>query len=134
MNLKQVRVGVGVIIKKDGKILLGERKGSHGEGFWSFPGGHLEFGESLFDCATREVEEEVGVKIKNLKEFEFTNDFFEEENKHYLTIFISADYESGEVQLLEPEKCNGWEWFDEDNLPENLFLPIQNLLKKKRLS
>ncbi len=130
MNQPNVRVGVGVIIKKEGKVLLGKRKGAHGEGRWSFPGGYLEFGENHFDCALREIEEEVGIKVKNLKEFDFTNDFFEKENKHYITIFISADYESGEVELKEPNKCEGWEWFDTDSLPEPLFLTIQNLLKK----
>ena len=60
------KVGVGVIIIKDGKVLLGKRKNAHGEGSWSFPGGHLEFNEELFDCAKREVLEETGIKIKNL--------------------------------------------------------------------
>lgn len=133
MNQLNVRVGVGVIIKKEGKVLFGKRKSSHGEGYWAFPGGHLDFGENIFDCALREIEEEVGIKVKNLKEFDFTNDFFEKENKHYITIFISADYESGEVELKEPNKCDGWEWFDLKNFPEPLFLPIQNLLKKKRI-
>jgi hypothetical protein len=33
---------------------------------------------------------------------------------------------------LEPENFIKWEWFDKQNLPENLFLPIKNLLKEKR--
>ena len=56
------RIGVVVIIKKDNKILFGKRKGSHGEGSWSFPGGHLEFNENIEDCAVREVLEETGIK------------------------------------------------------------------------
>ena len=46
----QTRVGIGVIILKDGKVLLGKRKGSHGAGEYAFPGGHLEYMES-FDVA-----------------------------------------------------------------------------------
>ena len=130
-STQNVKVGVGVIVKKDNKILLGKRKGSHGEGYWAFPGGHLDFGESLFDCALREVSEEVGIKIKNLQEFDFTNDFFEKENKHYITIFVSADYDFGDVKILEPNKCSEWNWFDIENLPTPLFVPIENLLKKK---
>ncbi|WP_134596929.1 NUDIX domain-containing protein, partial [Pseudomonas aeruginosa] len=38
------QVGVGVLILRDGKVLLGRRKGSHGAGCWSAPGGHLELG------------------------------------------------------------------------------------------
>ena len=66
------KVGVGVIVIKDGKILLGKRKGPHGGGFWAFPGGHLEFNESLEDCARREVLEETGISIKNIKKFTLT--------------------------------------------------------------
>lgn len=42
-----------------------------------------------------------------------------------------ADYDSGEVKIMEPEKCEQWEWFDWNNLPKPLFLPAQNLLKQK---
>ena len=58
---KKPRVGIGVFVLKDGKFLLGKRKSSHGEGSWSFPGGHLEFNEELEDCTRREVMEEAGI-------------------------------------------------------------------------
>lgn len=125
------RVGVGVAILKNGKVLMGKRKNSHGEGTWCFPGGHLEFGESWEKCALRETEEEVGIKIKNLRFGTVTNDFFKEENKHYITIIMVADYDSGKVTLGEPEKCEKWEWFSWNNLPEPLFVPQQNLIKQK---
>ncbi|MDD5639425.1 MAG: NUDIX hydrolase [Candidatus Pacebacteria bacterium] len=124
------KVGVGVIVIKDGKVLLGKRKGAHGEGSWAFPGGHLEFGESLEDCANREVAEETGIKIENIRKFSYTNDFFSVENKHYITCFVIADYESGEVEILEPDKCERWGWFEWDHLPEPRFVPLQNLLKE----
>jgi 8-oxo-dGTP diphosphatase len=62
--MERPRVGIGVIILKNGRVLLGKRKSSHGTGTWHFPGGHLEFGESLEDCSRREVLEETGMKIK----------------------------------------------------------------------
>jgi len=127
---KRPKVGVGVIITKDNKILLGKRKNSHGDGTWCFPGGHLEFGESLEDCSIRETAEETGIKIKNIHFSTITNDIFKNEDKHYITIFMLADYDSGEVNLMEPEKCEKWAWFDWNKLPEPLFLPIQNLLKQ----
>ena len=104
-SINNPKVGVGVVIIKDGNILMGKRKNAHGEGAWSYPGGHLEFGESWAECARREVAEETSIKIKNLRFGTITNDIFEKENRHYVTICIIADYDSGEVKLLEPEKC-----------------------------
>jgi 8-oxo-dGTP diphosphatase len=130
MNEQRPKVGVGVIVIKDGKVLLGKRKGAHGEGSWAFPGGHLEFGESIEDCAKREVMEEVGITIKQIEKFTFTNDIFAEENKHYITCYVRAMYDSGEVQIMEPHKCEGWDWFEWNKFPENIFVPLQNLLKE----
>lgn len=124
------KVGVAVIVIKDSKVLLGKRKGSHGEGSWAFPGGHLEFGESLEDCAMREVFEETGISIKDIRQGTFTNDIFETEGKHYITLLMAAKYDSGEVQLLEPEKCEKWDWFEWDKLPNPKFIPLENLLKQ----
>src|SRR6516225_11635838 len=90
-----VRVGVGVIILNDGKILLGTRKNAHGSGTWSPPGGHLEFGETPQECAHREVFEETGLVIKNILAGPYTNDFFEHEQKHYITLFMIGQYAGG---------------------------------------
>lgn len=122
---------MGIIIIKDEKFLLGKRKGSHGDGSWCFTGGHLESGESWEGCAARETEEEVGIKIKNIRFAAATNDIFEKEGKHYITIFMLADYDSGKVELKEPEKFEKWDWFARDNLPSPLFLSIRNLLKQE---
>ncbi len=64
---KAPRVGVGIIIIKGEKVLLLKRKNVHGAGSWSTPGGHLESGESLEKCAIREVKEETGVSITDVK-------------------------------------------------------------------
>lgn len=128
---KRPKVGVGVIIIKDNQVLLGKRINAHGEGSWCTPGGHLEFNESIEDCARREVMEETGIHIKDIKMGPFTNDIFKEEDTHYITLFVISKYDSGEVKVMEPDKCEKWEWFDwDDNLPQPLFLPEQNLLKQ----
>ncbi|OGH65034.1 MAG: DNA mismatch repair protein MutT [Candidatus Magasanikbacteria bacterium RIFCSPHIGHO2_01_FULL_41_23] len=128
-QLKRPKVGLGVIIVKDSKVLLGQRKNAHGNGTWGFPGGHLEFGESYEDCAKRETMEEVGITIKNIRFITATNDVFETEDKHYITIYVVADYDAGEVVNMEPQKLECWNWFAWDELPQPLFLPIQNLIK-----
>lgn len=128
----QVKVWVWVIIYKEDKILLWKRKNSHWESTWWFPGWHLEFWESWENCAKRETLEETWINIKNIQHIHTTNDIFIEDNKHYVTIFMKCDYESWNVKLLEEDKFEKWEWFDKNKLPENLFLPIKNLLNKKR--
>jgi 8-oxo-dGTP diphosphatase len=124
------KVGIGTLIVKNGKVLFGKRKNAHGEGSWCFPGGHLEFNESWEECAIRETFEETGLKIKNIRFVTATNDFFPAEKKHYVTIFMKADFDAGELQIMEPEKCEQWSWFDWNNPPQPLFTPQQNLIKQ----
>jgi 8-oxo-dGTP diphosphatase len=124
------QVGVGVIVLRNHEVLLGKRKGSHGAGSWSFPGGHLEYTETVEECAKREVQEEIGISIDNLRKGPYTNDIFANENRHYVTLFIIADYSGGEVRVMEPGKCEAWRWFAWDKLPQPLFLPIQNLRRE----
>ncbi len=134
MNESAVRVGVGVFVFKSGKFLMQQRKGAHGAGSWSVPGGHLEFGESFEETARREVEEETGLKIKNVRFGAVTNDHFTDENKHYVTIWMLSDYESGEEYITEPDKCIRQAWHTFDDLPEPLFLPWKELLASDFLS
>jgi 8-oxo-dGTP diphosphatase len=123
------QVGVGVIIVRDGLVLLGERIGSHGAGTWALPGGHLEFGESIENCARRETEEETGLILCQITQAPYTNDVMPAEDKHYVTVFVQARALTGEAKLLEPNKCRGWKWFNWSALPENLFKPLKTLVE-----
>ncbi|MCR4323262.1 MAG: NUDIX domain-containing protein [Candidatus Azambacteria bacterium] len=114
------KVGIGIMILKDGKVLLGKRKGSHGEGEYSFPGGHLEYMESFEDCARREIAEECGIEVENIR-FQLLANVLKYAPKHYVHIGMIADYVSGEPKVLEPEKCESWDWYSMDNLPQPLF-------------
>ncbi len=122
-------IGVAVIVIRDDRVLLGKRRNAHGAGTWQFPGGHLEFGETIEGCAQRELFEETGLTITSQRMGPFTNDYFEDEGKHYVTLFVIADRTSGEVQLREPDKCARWDWFPWREMPKPHFLPIVNLLK-----
>lgn len=123
-------IGVAVIVIRGGCVLLGQRKNAHGAGTWQFPGGHLEFGESIGACARRELFEETGLTIERMRMGPFTNDYFEAEGKHYVTLFVIAEAVSGVVRLKEPDKCSRWDWFPWPQLPHPPFLPIVNLLKQ----
>ena len=126
------RVGVATIIENNNKILLGLRKSELGKNTWGLPGGKLDFGEKPEDCAVRELFEETNLNVNvNVIELSgISNAVFDDET-HYITIFYKTTNYSGNLKVVEPDKCEKWEWFDYDNLPENLFLPFKNYIEKK---
>lgn len=117
------RVGTGLIVVRDRKVLVGKRRGSHAAGLYSFPGGHLDWNETWEECVLRELLEECGDKIKvevrhcGVQGALFvTNDIMPQYNKHYITVFMLAEWIEGEAENMEPHKCDGWEWVDYDTL------------------
>ena len=122
-------VGVGVAVIKERRILLGKRRGAHGAGAWAFAGGHLEFGESVEECARRELLEETGLLATDLYLGPWVNDVMEGD-KHYLTVFVFVTAFEGQVELKEPHKCEIWDWFEWQSLPNPLFPPVKSLIEK----
>ncbi len=125
---KRPMVGIGVMVIKDGKILLGKRKNSHGAGNYAFPGGSLEYMESFEHCATRELEEEVGIAIGNIRFLRILN-LKDYSPKHFIDLALLADWKGGEPTVKEPEKCEAWGWYDIDNLPAPLFGGIPSAIE-----
>lgn len=117
----KILVGVGLLVVKDGrKVLIGKRKSKHGQGEYGGIGGHLEYGETLEQAALRELAEECGMQVGELRPL-CVCDLFTYSPRHYVDIGFVADWESGDPQVLEPDKIEGWEWRDMDDLPDNLF-------------
>lgn len=114
------KVGVGVLVIKDGKILLGRRLNAAGEGEYACPGGKLEPMESVAACAQRETAEETGLEIGNVRLLCVVN-VTAYGGQHYVSLMMAADWVAGEPSVLEPEKCDGWAWHDPDRLPAPLF-------------
>jgi len=127
-------VGVAVFIIRDHKFLMLKRAGKHGRGTWTVPGGWIEGGETFDQTSKREVKEEVGVTIKNIRPAGITNNIFKEESVHSITVWMVAYLKSGEPEIMEPEKISELKWCDFDSLPEPLFLPWEELLKSKFLN
>ncbi len=115
-----IKVGVAALVIRDGNILMGKRKGSHGAGEYGLVGGHVEYGETLEEALLREIAEECGITVKNIRLL-CISDMLNYPPKHYVDVGFVAEWESGEPQNLEPEKREAWEWVPMDSLPENVF-------------
>ncbi|MBL0173370.1 MAG: NUDIX domain-containing protein [Gemmatimonadaceae bacterium] len=124
----ETRIGVGILVVRDGCVLLGERLGSHGAGTWAPPGGHLEDGEDIAACAARELREETGLLLGDWHAGPWSVDAFPEIGRRYVTLFLVADRLDGEPQLCEPDKCAQWRWFPWTDLPSPLFSPLASLV------
>jgi len=109
---------------------MGKRKGTLGGGTWALPGGHLEMGETFEECVTREIFEETGLEVQNIKFITAQNNIFDDGiSRHFVTLLFSADWKSGEPKNLEPDKCERWEWFTWGDFPEPLFIPTKNFIE-----
>lgn len=132
---KKPGVGIGVMILKRGKILLGRRNENpekassllHGERSWTMPGGKLHFQEKLKEGIAREVSEETGMRVKNLKLISVSNNIVSD--AHFVTMgFLAEDFE-GEVKVMEPNEITEWHWFDLEELQSPLFFPSEKIIK-----
>ncbi len=138
---KIANAGIGIMIIKDDKVLLGRRNDDpekadsllHGEGTWTCPGGKLDFGEKIADAAKKEILQETGIKVNDLKLISVTNEIVSD--AHFVTIgFLCKDFD-GEPKIMEPEEIVEWRWFSLNELPENIYPPtfklINNYLENK---
>ena len=128
------RAGVGVLILKDDRILLGKRNEDpkkadsllHGEGSWTCPGGKLDFGEKIIDAARKEVREETGIKANDLEIVSVTNEIVHD--AHFVTIgFLCKKFE-GVPKVMEPDEILEWKWFPINELPEPIYPPSLKLI------
>lgn len=101
----------------------------HGAGTWSTPGGHLDHGETLEQCAAREAMEETGIEVSNVRFRALTNDVFQDDGKHYVTVWMEGEHLNEEPTAGAAYEMSDVGWFPWDELPEPLFLPLSNLLE-----
>lgn len=130
---KPITVDVSVLVMKEGKILLGQRKKSRenrkGYKIWEFPGGAMKSRESFKRCGLRETKQETGLVVKIIDETPaaVTNDLYKT-GAHEVTVYLRATYVNGKPKVKEPKIFKRWEWFPWDEFPENLSTSLKNLL------
>lgn len=113
-------VGVGLVLLRDGKILLCRRLKAPEAGFWNIPGGKLDFMERAEDAARRETEEETGLRIGAVRFLCADEQVFPDEKHHWVSLLYVTEDFAGEPRIMEPDKHDGMEWFALDALPDNL--------------
>jgi len=124
---KLPRVGVGVLVVRGEHFLLGQRCGEHMPGYYAAPGGHLEYGETFAECATREVKEETNLDVANVRFLMIGN--YQFGTKHYVDVDMVADCSEGEAVANEPDKCSEWKWYHRDQLPSPLFIVTKRMIE-----
>ena len=135
---KRVGVGFGVMVMKNGKVLLGKRHSDpekadselHGEGTWTMPGGKLEYDESFEDGARREAYEETGIVLNGAEVICVNND--KNEHAHFVTVGLWSDDFSGEPKVMEPDEIVEWRWFPLESLPSPLYFPSAKIIENYR--
>jgi len=114
-------IGTCVILTNfDNQILLGKRKNSYKAGLFGLPGGRIELNEEIETAIERETHEETG--LKNL-DFKYVGVVRENQGEYDFIHFVfTALVENQQPELCEPDKCEGWVWFD-SNFNFDLVLP-----------
>jgi len=128
---EHVRVCCDMVVAKGEKILMGRRGNVFGKGSWALPGGHLELNETTEECVLRELSEEIGIIPTKMKLVGVVNDIpdIPGQTNHYVRFVYLITNFKGEIKNKEPDKCDGWEWFDSSKLPKPTFVGHIKVLK-----
>lgn len=111
------QIGVCIILKNNSYVVLGKRRNSYQSGTYGLPGGRLAGKESLFAAAKRELFEETGLNAHSVEYLGVIREWQEDKQWNFIHfIFICKEF-AGSVEVKEPEKCEGWDWYSLDNLP-----------------
>lgn len=122
-GIDYIGVGVGaMIVNQKGEVFLAQRGplAKNERGLWEFPGGSVEFGETLRQALQREMLEEFGIQIEVGKLLDVADHILREEGQHWVSPTYLCRITSGEPRIMEPDKCSDIGWFDVDTVPEQL--------------
>jgi len=106
-NRAVVDVAVGILLRPDGSFLLTSRpRGKVYEGYWEFPGGKLEPGETVLQALTRELHEELGLRVTQAEVWQ--EELVDYPHALVRLRFCKVRAWSGELQMRESQ-CSSWQ-------------------------
>jgi ADP-ribose pyrophosphatase YjhB (NUDIX family) len=120
MTFSEPRVGCGVAMVQDGKILLMRRLNAPEAGHWGIAGGKIDLYETAPQAAAREIAEELGVAVVADRLLCFVDQIDRQAGTHWVSPVYLAERFEGEPAIQEPHKHADLGWFDLDALPAPL--------------
>lgn len=118
-----IGVGVGAMVfNATAQVFLAQRgpQAKNERGCWEFPGGSVEYGETLTAAIIREFHEEYELKIQVVELLHVADHILPEERQHWVSPTFIARYVGGVPRIVEPAKCTAIGWFDLSALPQPL--------------
>jgi 8-oxo-dGTP diphosphatase len=122
-GIDYIGVGVGaIIVNERGELFLAQRGplAKNERGLWEFPGGSVEFGETLANALRREIREEYGMEIEVGALLDVVDHILPAEGQHWVSPTYVCKPLSDEPRILEPGKCTGIGWFRVEDVPGEL--------------
>ncbi|MCP4538651.1 MAG: NUDIX domain-containing protein [Chloroflexi bacterium] len=122
-GIDYIGVGVGaVIVNEQGQLFLARRgpQAKNERGLWEFPGGSVEFGETLADALGREIREEFGIEIEVGELLDVADHILPDEGQHWVSPSFICTIISGEPIICETTKCTEIGWFAPKEMPDDL--------------
>jgi 8-oxo-dGTP diphosphatase len=130
-----IGVGVGALIVDDQGRLFFSKRGElakNERGLWEFPGGAVEFGETLAGALRREMHEEYGIEIEVGELLDVVDHILPDEGQHWVSPSYVCRITAGEPRILEPGKCSALGWFASEDAPGELSLVTRENLRHYR--
>lgn len=133
MNKKEqfkIYIAAYLVLEKDGQILLLRRANTgYKDGNYSLVAGHLDGNETAVKCIIREAKEEAGITMhpKDISVVHVMHRY--STDREYIDVYLTSNIWTGEIQNMEPDKCDDLGWFPVDNLPDNILPEVKFALE-----